>query len=199
MRLIYTLSTILVILGIVACAQTTATKSTSPQQEKTPQTSPNENQPATETAESEQTNSESGAATTAGESAGEKSQTPSPAVVESESQKFEQKSSPGQVSGGESADAKLAEARENLEISQETEKRIAAELEQLKKSGNASEENVGNYETYLKSVEAMTAENRKIVEQMEAAMVMPQKQCGNTSREPYLQTPSGWMNPTAKI
>ena len=169
MKLFYTLSTILLILGLVACAQTSATKSTSPQQEKPPQTSPNENQSATETAESEQTNSESGAAATAGESAGEKPQTPSPAVDESESQKFEQESNTGQVSDGESADAKLAEARENLRISQETEKRIAAELEQLEKSGSASDENVRDYETYLKSVEAMTAENRKIVEQMEAA------------------------------
>ncbi|MCP4629547.1 MAG: hypothetical protein GY850_39490 [bacterium] len=156
-------------IGVVACAQTTTTKSTSPQTEETLQTSPSENQTATESAESEQTKSKSGATPTAGESAGEKSQSPSPAVVESESQKIEQKSSTEQVSGGDSADLKLAEARENLRISQETEKRIAAELEQLKKSGNASDENVGNYETYLKSVEAMTAENREIVEQMKAA------------------------------
>ena len=63
----------------------------------------------------------------------------------------------------------MAQARENLRISRETEKRIAAELEQLKESGSASEEAVKDYETYLESVAAMTAENQKIVEQMEAA------------------------------
>ena len=169
MRLIYTLSTILIIVWVVACAQTTATKSTSSQQEPPPQTSPNENQSATESAESEQTKSMTGAATSAGESAGEKPQTSSSEIVESESQKYEQELNTGQISDRESADEKLAEARENLRISQETEKRIAAELEQLKKAGTASEENIENYETYLKSVEAMTAENRRILEQMEAA------------------------------
>ena len=169
MKLFYTLSTILIIMGLVACAQTTATKDKSSRQESTPQTSPDENKSATESAESEQSKSESGATTNAGESADEKTQTPSPAAAESESQKLEQRAGLDQVGAGDSADEKLAEARENLRISQETEKRIAAELEQLKNSGSASEENVRNYETYLKSVAAMTAENRKIVEQMEAA------------------------------
>ena len=154
---------------MVACAQTTATKSKSSQQERTSSTLPNESKSNTESAESEQTQSESGATDTDMESAGEKPETPSPAAAESESQEFEQQLSTGQASTGDSADEKLAEAREKLRISQETEKRIAAELEQLKNSGNASEENVRNYETYLKSVEAMTAENKKIVEQMEAA------------------------------
>ena len=68
-----------------------------------------------------------------------------------------------------SADSKLAEARENLRISEATEKRIASELEQLKRSGSASAETIKNYETYHESVKEMVAENRKIVEQMEAA------------------------------
>ncbi|MBW2441286.1 MAG: hypothetical protein JRH12_12470 [Deltaproteobacteria bacterium] len=68
-----------------------------------------------------------------------------------------------------SADSKLEEARRNLQISEATEKRIAAELEQLKKSGTASAETIKNYETYHESVKEMVAENRKIVEQMEAA------------------------------
>ncbi len=169
MKLFYTLSTVLIIMGLVACAQTTATKDKSSRQESTPQTSPDENKSATESAESEQSKSESGATTNAGESADEKTQTPPPAAAESESQKLEQRAGLDQVGAGDPADEKLAEARENLRISQETEKRIAAELEQLKNSGSASEENVRNYETYLKSVAAMTAENRKIVEQMEAA------------------------------
>ena len=46
------------------------------------------------------------------------------------------------------ADAKLEEARRNLRISEATEKRIASELEQLKKSGTASPETIKNYETY---------------------------------------------------
>ncbi len=67
------------------------------------------------------------------------------------------------------ADAKLEEARENLRVSQATEKRIASELEQLKKSGKASAEEIRNYESYHASVQSMVAENRKIVEKMEAA------------------------------
>jgi membrane-associated HD superfamily phosphohydrolase len=63
----------------------------------------------------------------------------------------------------------LEEARRNLRISEATEKRIASELEQLKKSGTASSETIKNYEIYHESVQEMVAENRKIVEQMEAA------------------------------
>ncbi len=74
----------------------------------------------------------------------------------------------GATSAG-AADARLEEARENLQTSRETEKRIASELEQLKKSGDASAEAIKDYEDYLSRVRAMTAENRKIVEQMEAA------------------------------
>ena len=69
----------------------------------------------------------------------------------------------------ETADAKLAEAREKLKTSRETEERIASDLDHLKKSGDASSEAIRDYEEYLARVQAMTAENRKIVEQMEAA------------------------------
>jgi len=69
----------------------------------------------------------------------------------------------------DAADARLQEARENLQTSRETEKRISSELEHLKKSGNASAEAIKDYEEYLARVRAMTAENRKIMEQMEAA------------------------------
>jgi hypothetical protein len=67
------------------------------------------------------------------------------------------------------ADSKLEEARKNLRISEATEKRIASELEQLKNSGTASPDTIKNYEIYHESVQEMVAENRKIVEQMEAA------------------------------
>ena len=69
----------------------------------------------------------------------------------------------------ETAKSKLAQARENLRISQATEKRIATELEQLKKSGNASPEVIKDYEIYLERVQAMVAENQKTVTDMEAA------------------------------
>ena len=69
----------------------------------------------------------------------------------------------------ETADTKLEEARRNLRISEATEKRIASELEELKKSGAASPETIKNYEIYHESVQEMVAENRKIVAQMEAA------------------------------
>ena len=62
----------------------------------------------------------------------------------------------------------LEAARKNLRISQATEKRIAAELERLKKSGEASPEVIADFEIYLDRVRAMVAENQKIVRDMEA-------------------------------
>ena len=62
----------------------------------------------------------------------------------------------------------LEAARKNLRISQATEKRIASELERLKKSGEASPEVIADYEIYLDRVRAMVAENQKIVRDMEA-------------------------------
>lgn len=84
-------------------------------------------------------------------------------------QKSGEKGGSRQAASPQSAESKLAEARENLRISEATERRIAAELEQLKQSGTASPETIKNYETYHESVRQMVAENRKIVEQMEAA------------------------------
>jgi hypothetical protein len=78
----------------------------------------------------------------------------------------------------------LEMARENLQISQATEKRIASELQQLKQSGNASEEVIKDYEIYLERVQAMVAENQKIVRDMEAAWARhspPKKETGSTS------------------
>jgi hypothetical protein len=71
----------------------------------------------------------------------------------------------------------LEMARENLLISQATEKRIAHELEQLKKSGKASLEVIKDYEIYLDRVQAMVAENQRIVNEMEAtyARYVPEK------------------------
>jgi hypothetical protein len=86
-----------------------------------------------------------------------------------QSKATEKSASSRRADSPETADSKLAEARRNLRISEATEKRIAAELEQLKKSGAASPETIKNYETYHESVQGMVAENRKIVAQMEAA------------------------------
>jgi hypothetical protein len=102
----------------------------------------------------------------------EKSQTgqaPSQAATEPKSDKTAEKKPENGTTSAGAADARLEEARENLQTSRETEKRIASELEQLKKSGDASAEAIKDYEEYLSRVRAMTAENRKIVEQMEAA------------------------------
>jgi len=173
MKPIRTFSAFFMVLMLAACAQTTATKTTSPRQEETRQTAPTDSEASSETSESGQqespAKSKSDETASAEAAPGKKTESRSETAAESESQKSEQKSSTGQVPEENSAEAKLAQARENLRISQQTEKRIATELEQLKESGSASKEAVKDYETYLKSVAAMTAENRKIVEQMEAA------------------------------
>jgi len=163
------------VLVLTACAQTNATKTTAPRQEEIRQTPPANSEASSETSESGQPESpvkSKSPEQTAPEAAasGEKKPRPATAVEsETESHKLEPKSGASQASRKDSAEAKLAQARENLRISRETEKRIAAELAQLKESGHASEGTVKDYETYLKSVAAMTAENRKVVEQMETA------------------------------
>jgi hypothetical protein len=83
--------------------------------------------------------------------------------------KADQKSSESRTTGPQTTQSKLEKARDDLRVSQATEKRIAAELEKLKQSGNASAEDIRNYEAYHERVQAMVAENRKIVEKMEAA------------------------------
>ena len=173
MKPIKIFSAIFMVLVLTACAQTTATKTESPKEEKPRPTSPTGSPASPESAESgqpaTQTKPKPGEAASAGETATQTKETDSPSATESGLQQSTEKQANEQATAGESAETKLEEARENLRISRETEKRIAAELEQLKESGNASEEAVRDYETYLKSVAAMTAENRKIVEQMEAA------------------------------
>ncbi len=102
----------------------------------------------------------------------DKSQSPraAPAGVASTQQKADEKSAgSSRAASSNTADARLEEARKNLRISEATEKRIASELEELKKSGSASPETIKDYEIYHDSVKKMVAENRKIVEQMEAA------------------------------
>ena len=68
------------------------------------------------------------------------------------------------------AKSKLDEARENLRVSEATETRISLELERLERSGNVSPEVIKDYETYLDRVHRMVIENRKILQEMEAAL-----------------------------
>jgi len=90
-------------------------------------------------------------------------------ATEAASEKADQNLSQRSQTGPQTSQSKLEKARDDLRLSQATENRIASELEQLKKSGNASAEDIRNYETYHERVRAMVAENRKIVEKMEAA------------------------------
>lgn len=64
-------------------------------------------------------------------------------------------------------ESELESARKELRISIATEERIASELARLKKSGDASSDIVEDYELYLSRVQAMVAENRKVVAKME--------------------------------
>ena len=123
----------------------------------------------TEKEQSAEANSESQTPTTEStepkaQESHEKSQRSQPSTQGESKRKTESEMTPS-----EAADAKLEGAREKLRTSLETEKRIAADLEQLKKSGDASPEAIKDYEEYLSRVRAMTAENRKVLEQMEAA------------------------------
>ena len=173
MKLLTTISAIMTVLVLAACAQTPAGKTASPTQENTRSTPPAESAAASKPSESEQqdsqTESQAGETGTTEAARDPKTEPNSTPPAKSETQKLGQQSSAEQVMQEESAEDKLAQAREDLRISQETEKRIAAELQQLQESGNPSAEAVRDYETYLESVKAMTAENRKMVAQMEAA------------------------------
>ena len=90
-------------------------------------------------------------------------------ATEAASEKAGQNSTKRGPTDPQTSQSKLEKARDDLRLSRATEKRIASELEQLKKSGNASAEDIRNYEAYHERVQAMVAENRKIVEKMEAA------------------------------
>jgi hypothetical protein len=64
---------------------------------------------------------------------------------------------------------KLEQARTDLRISQATEVRITADFEKVKHSGSATPEIIKDYETYISRVQAMVAENQKLVDALEAA------------------------------
>jgi hypothetical protein len=93
----------------------------------------------------------------------------SPAAGASGSKEKDQTLPGSQTTATSSAKSRLEKARDDLRVSQATERRIASELEQLKRSESASAEDIRNCETYLERVQAMVAENRKTVAKMEAA------------------------------
>jgi hypothetical protein len=156
MRLSKMLATILSGLLISACSHTGTPHPAKPEQQKPAENKSENRTTPTETTESQQ------------QEPREKSQTSRPASQAATAPESEKKDKSG-IRSPVTADTRLEEARQNLETSRETEKRIASELESLKKSGSASAEAVKDYEEYLARVRAMTAENKRIVDRMEAA------------------------------
>jgi len=165
-------------LWLSACAQTSATKpppATHPEETKPPVAA--EGQTPSESTEAEKhaaaIKSESGAGSSAAAVENREMESGAPAAGESQSQQTRQepgkRQSASLTAAKDSPESRLARARENLRLSEQTEKQIAADLEQLKKSGRVSDAAIRDYENYLNSVRAMTAENRGIVAQMEAA------------------------------
>ena len=176
------MSTFLAGLWLAACKTTPAPSTPVPPQPETSQTKDTRQSTSSEPAESGQPETSK---------TKETSQTPSPEATATQTPQPEEKSQDRQTASAgasetrpleteqgtpqsrkttpQTADAKLAKARDDLRVSQATERRIAAELKKLKKSGNASAEDIRNYETYLERVQAMVAENRKTLEKMENA------------------------------
>jgi len=182
MKLSKILAILLTAVWLSACAHTGSPDPAKPETEKPTEntsesrTTPSdaagsEQQESQETSQTSQSSSqnETGAKQQEVRKEPQTSQPTSQAATDPKSDKTAENSNKTRTTSADAADARLAEARENLRTSRETEKRIASELENLKKSGTASVESIEDYEEYLSRVRAMTAENRKIVEQMEAA------------------------------
>ncbi len=193
---VITSSAALIILVLVACAQTPAAHSPRLPQQETPPASHSSNSATSGTTAAEQPEarekSESSQAAAAEKAATRPEEKEPAAAAGAVTQKPAETPDGAATAAGNSADARLAQARENLRISRETEKRIASELKQLKASGTASDETVKDYETYLKSVQAMTAENRNIVDQMEAAYA--QKHPAQTGSQVPMSNAPGQMS-----
>ena len=62
----------------------------------------------------------------------------------------------------------LEQAREKLRVNQEFKERVAADLQTLKESSNADPDTIAAYQAYLNQIQAMVAEDRKTVTQLEA-------------------------------
>jgi len=173
---------ILTAMWLNACAHTSPPDQSKPEMEKPAEnTSENRTPPSDQTESKPQesgdksqagqppSQNESGANQQESRKNAQSSQSPPEPVTGSKPDEPVENTKKTRSASADAADAKLADARENLKTSRETEKRIASDLENLKKSGDASPEAIKDYEEYLARVQAMTAENRKIVAQMEAA------------------------------
>ncbi len=182
MKLSKILAIFLTGLWLSACSHTGSPNQTIPEKEKpaentsesrtTPsETTDSKQQESGEKPQSNQPPSQAGTSAEQQEvrKASQTSPPPAQPANDPESKNTAENRPASETNSADAANAKLKEARDNLQTSRETEKRIAAELEHLKRSGNASAEAVKDYEDYLARVQAMTAENRKIMEQMEAA------------------------------
>jgi hypothetical protein len=172
---------ILTALWLHACAHTSPPDQSKPEMKKPAENTSENRTPPSDQAESKQQesgdNSQTGQPPSQNESGinrqesrkkEQASQSPAEPVTKPKPDEPTENTDKTRPTSVDSANAKLAKARENLKTSQETEKRIASDLEHLKQSGDASPEAIGDYEEYLARVQAMTAENRKIVAQMEA-------------------------------
>ena len=62
----------------------------------------------------------------------------------------------------------LEQAREKLRVNQEFKERVAADLKTLKESNNADPDTIAAYQAYFDQIQAMVAEDRKTVAQLEA-------------------------------
>jgi hypothetical protein len=150
-----------------------------PQTQKPTETSPptsSDSKPSAQPATPEKSKTDQTVSSMASEPSGAETiekpqaeQTGSPAATSSELTGSDQNLSGSQTPAASSAKSRLEKARDDLRVSQATERRIASELEQLKRSQSASAEDIRNYEAYLERVQAMVAENRQTVAKMEAA------------------------------
>jgi hypothetical protein len=159
----YSLKLLIIIVAAVwinACAHTGSPEPAKPEKEKPAEQTAESRTTSPDTTESEQKESQEKS---------QSSRSPSQASAEPKLEKPTEYKTPSSKASVKAADARLEEARENLQTSRETEQRIASDLEQLKKSGGTSTEAIEDYEEYLARVRTMTIENRKIVEQLEAA------------------------------
>jgi hypothetical protein len=191
------MSTVLAGLWLAACKTTPAPSTPLPPQPETSETKDtprSTSAPSTESAEPEtQETSQPGKTTSPEATATQKPeskersqnrQTSSTGAPQTQPQEAAQRISHARKTTPQTADAKLAKARDDLRVSQATEKRIADELEALKKSGNASDEDIRNYEAYLERVQAMVAENRRVVAKMESAYARRPSGKENSSEPP---------------
>jgi hypothetical protein len=180
--LILMMATFLAGLGFAACKTTPKQSTPLPPQPETSETKDTSQSTSSAPAESAQPQAEKKSKTsqtTSPETTApqkpepkEKSQdrqTDATGAAEPQPQETGQSTPQSRETTPQTAEAKLAKARDDLRVSQATEKRIATELEKRKESGNASAEDIRNHEAYLERVQEMVAENRKTVEKMESA------------------------------